>query len=65
MQVYQERVVQEKFDLDVKINKLSAFLKNKDSESVEILDRCTLIKQLKCMIEYSSILNERIIQFHD
>ena len=65
MQEYQERVVTEKSELDIKINKLTAFLVRKDLGLTSIDGTAILDRQLSCMVQYSNILNERIIQFHN
>jgi hypothetical protein len=60
MEDYQERVIKEKEDLDIKIHKLGLFLyQNKISEKETNL----LEKQLVIMEEYSDILDERIFLF--
>ncbi len=60
MEAYQERVMKEKEDLDIKIHKLGLFLyQNKVSEEETNL----LEKQLTAMEEYSDVLRERIFLF--
>jgi len=62
MQPFQERVVQEKAELDEKIDKLAAFVPGAIGiVSFEELSR--LIAQLDVMTEYSLILGERIAAF--
>jgi hypothetical protein len=57
-------VIDEKTDLDDKIEKLGIFIK--DSPIFKSLDedeRCRLQRQWMIMVEYSSILGERIAAF--
>ena len=62
MRPFQERVVQEKAELDEKIDKLAAFVPGAIGiVSFEELSR--LIAQLDVMTEYSLILGERIAAF--
>jgi hypothetical protein len=61
---HQKRVIDEKTDLDDKIEKLGIFIK--DSPIFKSLDedeRCRLQRQWMIMVEYSSILGERIAAF--
>ena len=63
MQVFQQRVVDEKVQLDDKISRLKPFL---NSDKVKILvadERIRMIKQLDLMEKYSAILGERISNF--
>ena len=60
MEQWQERVIQEKKELDEKIDKLKKFL---DEESIDALDqteRLRLEVQLTIMESYSNILKARI-----
>lgn len=60
MEDYQKRVIEEREDLDIKVQKLGLFLyQNKVSEKETNL----LEKQLAIMEEYSDILRERIYLF--
>ena len=64
MQPHQQRVVDEKVEVDEKLDKLSAFI-----ESSPIFvglpheERVLLIRQEQAMLEYSNILGERIAAF--
>jgi hypothetical protein len=65
MQEYQQRVVQEKANLDEKIAKLNAFL-GQDGFPARVPDeaeRSRLTSQFSVMSEYSRILGERIANF--
>lgn len=59
---HQQRVVQERNDLDEKIEKLAKFL-SAPAPSVTTLDLRLLQMQLHAMRCYSSILRERILHF--
>ncbi|MCK9157164.1 MAG: hypothetical protein M0P12_13960 [Paludibacteraceae bacterium] len=64
MEVYQQRVIEEKKELDAKIEKLSTFVDSKAfPETVEASERSRLLHQLTVMREYSSILSDRIANF--
>lgn len=64
LQPHQQRVVDEKTELDEKLTKLGAFI-----ESSPIFaglpddERERLVRQKSCMGEYSEILGERIAAF--
>ena len=64
MQEYQERVVTEKIELEIKINSLKNFLQNNHNKNIvspEELDRMT--RQLEVMEIYANVLSERIDSF--
>lgn len=64
MQEYQERVMQEKKELDEKIEKLNAFTNDPNKfNDLPSEDRVSLTKQEEVMMEYSKILGERIARF--
>jgi len=63
MQDYQIRVVQEKEELDSKIEKLKTFLDSATSTAVSQEEVVRLKAQVKAMSEYSNILEERIANF--
>lgn len=65
MKEHQKRVVLEKKELDVKINKLSVFMESELHNSLEGLERVRLFKQFEAMQMYSNCLNERINCFRD
>lgn len=64
MQPHQQRVVEEKADLDVKISALQKFLQ--ESPMLAKLDRSEVYRlnaQNLIMVQYSAILGERIQAF--
>jgi hypothetical protein len=64
MEPWQERVVQEKKELDEKIEKLRGFLSDfanhKNNAELKVKDIAFLTTQLHHMISYSAVLGERI-----
>jgi hypothetical protein len=65
MKDYQQRVVDEKKELDEKINKLEQFITSEKINSVDPNEAFRLKTQLVTMINYSEILGERIKFFVD
>lgn len=64
LQPHQQRVVDEKTELDDKLLKLKAFIDgNKIFVSLPDEEKERLVRQHRCMTEYSDILGERIIAF--
>jgi hypothetical protein len=65
MEAYQERVVQEKKELDEKIEKLNDFVYGSTEiyPNLKFEERVRLKMQLGYMKEYSKILGERIADF--
>lgn len=64
MKPHQERVIQEKSELDTKIEKLSIFIEsNLKQQVVSAYEHSMLEIQLSAMKTYSTILAERIAQF--
>lgn len=63
MQPHQQRVIDEKKELDIKLDKLTDFLKSERSKTVSLPDIELLVKQQDVMSEYSSILARRIVNF--
>lgn len=65
MQPHQQRVVEEKTELDEKIMKLGAFVLQRSSvfDKLEIAERIRLMRQLSIMQLYSQVLEERISAF--
>lgn len=64
MEPYQDRVVQEKADLDRKIEKLSKFINDGDIfPTMNAEDQDRLREQCDIMWQYSEILGERIAEF--
>lgn len=60
---YQDRVIAEKRDLDAKFDKLSAFIPGHACSLLGEIDRDLLVRQLKLMLEYSIVLEQRIARF--
>ena len=66
MQPHQERVVNEKKELDEKLDKLKAFIETSSVfKSLPDDERRRLELQFDVMTEYSSILSQRIAAFTD
>ncbi len=64
MQDWQQRVVDEKAELDIKANALSTYIENKeDFDPTVRFDDELLNEQFYVMLEYSNILNTRILRF--
>jgi len=65
MQPHQQRVVDEKTELDDKREKLGAFIQtNPIFGKLDEAERERLVRQHSCMTEYSDILGERIAAFN-
>lgn len=60
---HQERVVNEKHELDEKREKLSEFLKGNLFKTLEGAEKRRLQRQLRIMNSYSQVLTERIWNF--
>ncbi len=63
LQPHQQRVVQEKADLDAKIPPLLAFFKTNECYDLPMDERSRLMRQSVLMREYSQVLGERIAAF--
>lgn len=63
MQEFQQRVVEEKRDLDEKIQKLEPFTITKTYCELPRAEQARLVEQLNAMNEYSMILGNRIAAF--
>jgi hypothetical protein len=63
MEPYQQRVVEEKTELDIKLEKLETFLNGDIFESIPEDESRRLVRQRLVMAEYSTILGERIANF--
>jgi len=63
MKGFQQRVVDEKVELDKRINKLREFISGDVFDSVSIAEQERMNKQLEIMWQYSNILAERIAAF--
>jgi hypothetical protein len=63
MQAHQQRVVDEKRELDAKISKLVAFYDTTVYAGLDETERVRLSRQGQIMSEYSDVLGERIAAF--
>ena len=63
MQPHQQRVVDEKSELDLKRDRLTEFLKGKIFQTLPADEQERLIRQLDIMGDYSGVLAERIVHF--
>ena len=63
MQPHQERVIEEKKQLDEKREKLTAFIGGSVYRTLEATEQSRLNRQLEAMSLYSNILGERIAAF--
>lgn len=63
MQPHQQRVVDEKAELDGKISKLTAFTGGDIFKYIHQEDQDLLIDQLSLMAKYSQVLEKRISRF--
>ena len=63
MEAYQQRVVDEKKELDIKLDKLVEFLKSPKITSVNPDEHNRLTRQQYIMRQYSEVLSERIVHF--
>lgn len=64
MQPHQERVIEEKQELDNRINKLSSFFDTNIFSSINKDEQGRLIRQYEYMKLYSKVLSERIENFN-
>lgn len=63
MEPYQQRVVEEKIELDDRLERLAAFLLTPTFAGLPTDERISMIRQQGVMREYSRILTERISRF--
>lgn len=63
MEPYQERVVEEKKELDVKLRALDDFLESETFDGLDNAQQYLLRKQSQHMESYSHVLGERIAAF--
>lgn len=63
LQPHQQRVVDEKADLDGKIERLDAFIHGKIYPALADAERSRLMRQFCHMKDYSNVLGERIAAF--
>lgn len=60
---WQSRVIEEKAELDKKLEKLRAFFGTLEYSKLERQDQMLLIEQRTAMTDYSNILRDRIARF--
>lgn len=63
MMPHQQRVVEERAELQGKIERLSMFLVGAASADLDIAERNRLMRQGECMCDYRAVLDERIAAF--
>lgn len=63
MEEFQQRVVQEKAELDEKLERLCLFCYGRTFESLPLMERERLNQQRHLMVSYSAILGARIAAF--
>lgn len=63
MEAFQQRVVDEKKELDEKIAKLLAFSETETYDNLPEDEKSDLEEQFECMNNYSSVLERRISRF--
>lgn len=63
MEDFQQRVINEKKELDGRIEKLRSFIDGKVFNTLALNERRRMNLQCKVMQEYSTILNDRIANF--
>ena len=63
MQPFQERVVEEKKQLDYKLQALHAFMVGDQLLELPVEERDRLVRQEGIMEQYSTVLGERIAAF--
>ena len=63
MAPHQQRVVEEKAELDTRLDKLRSFINTGDFDQVDSAERARLIRQAMIMTDYSRILSDRIEAF--
>ena len=65
MKPFQERVVEEKKELDSKLNRLCAFFATTGFDRLDPAERERLDRQAELMERYSAVLKERIENFKE
>ena len=63
MKEFQQRVVDEKLELDGKITRLKPFLDGDTFQTLPKEEQYRLMRQLSLMAQYSEVLGERITAF--
>jgi hypothetical protein len=64
-QDYQLRVISERFELDVKIEKLDNLVKSESFKTLVSIEADLMKSQLEFMKEYSHVLTQRISYFKE
>jgi hypothetical protein len=62
---WQKRVIDEKIELDKKIEKIQAFMKSDEFDNLSVTERALIHKQWVHMCYYSEALNDRMTLFMD
>jgi hypothetical protein len=60
MEDWQQRVIDEKTQLDERLQKLEAFINTDAASVVSVEENQRLIRQQQCMNDYAQVLQERI-----
>ena len=63
MEAYQERVLEERAQLNDRLNKLDAWLYTEKFNCLSLDDQDLLITQQRIMVEYLDVLDQRINNF--
>lgn len=63
MQAYQERVVEEKRELDEKLAKLDTFANTEQYAALSVKEQTQMTRQLCIMHNYSKVLGDRMEAF--
>lgn len=64
MEAHQERVLEEKNELDIKREKLRDFFGTDKFKSLDVRERDRMTRQYNHMTDYSKVLQERITAFN-
>lgn len=64
MKPYQTRVIAEKAELDMKRERLDAFIESNEFDTLSYMDQSLLVVQADAMSLYSGVLTQRIQNFH-
>ena len=64
MEQFQERVVVEKHELGIKLDRLKGFIESSKFKTIPIEEQKRMNRQFDAMAEYSQILGERIAAFN-
>jgi hypothetical protein len=63
MEDFQDSVIAERDELNVRLKSLSAFIGTETYRGLDSVDRFLMDRQLELMLKYSSILQSRIERF--